>query len=102
MSTAWRNDNDLMKKSRQTLSENEVLVSVKRVGICGTDIHAYGGNQPFFNYPRVLGHELSGVVEKIGANVTKASIGDHILLFLICIVENVYLVKVVKQIVVQI
>jgi 2-desacetyl-2-hydroxyethyl bacteriochlorophyllide A dehydrogenase len=61
-----------------TLSDNEVLVSVKRVGICGTDIHAYGGNQPFFNYPRVLGHELSGVVEKIGANVTSASVGDHI------------------------
>lgn len=34
------------------------LVRVHRVGVCGTDIHAYGGRQPFFNYPRILGHEL--------------------------------------------
>lgn len=37
----------------------EALVRVHRVGICGTDIHAYHGRQPFFNYPRVLGHELA-------------------------------------------
>jgi 2-desacetyl-2-hydroxyethyl bacteriochlorophyllide A dehydrogenase len=33
-------------------------VRVRRVGICGTDIHAYHGRQPFFTYPRILGHEL--------------------------------------------
>ena len=60
------------------LAENELLVSVKRVGICGTDIHAYGGNQPFFEYPRILGHELSAVVENIGANVTKVGKGDQV------------------------
>ncbi|RAJ77315.1 2-desacetyl-2-hydroxyethyl bacteriochlorophyllide A dehydrogenase [Chitinophaga dinghuensis] len=36
------------------------LIRVKRVGICGTDIHAFEGNQPYFSYPRVLGHELAG------------------------------------------
>jgi 2-desacetyl-2-hydroxyethyl bacteriochlorophyllide A dehydrogenase len=36
----------------------EVLVRVHRIGICGTDLHAYAGRQPFFSYPRVLGHEL--------------------------------------------
>ena len=45
------------------LSEGEVLVRIKRVGICGTDLHAFQGNQAFFSYPRVLGHELSGVIE---------------------------------------
>src|SRR3954469_10191930 len=39
---------------------NEVLVRVLTVGICGTDIHAFEGTQPFFNYPRILGHELAG------------------------------------------
>src|SRR5262249_16079696 len=34
------------------------LVAVKRVGVCGTDLHAFAGRQPFFSYPRVLGHEL--------------------------------------------
>ncbi len=38
----------------------EALVRIRRVGVCGTDIHAYRGRQPFFTYPRVFGHELSG------------------------------------------
>lgn len=36
----------------------EALVRVHRIGVCGTDLHAFAGRQPFFNYPRVLGHEL--------------------------------------------
>lgn len=43
--------------------EDEVLVRVKRVGVCGTDLHIFSGNQPYLNYPRVMGHEFSGVVE---------------------------------------
>lgn len=39
-------------------ASGEALVRVRRCGVCGTDIHAYGGKQPFFNYPRRLGHEL--------------------------------------------
>ena len=35
------------------------LLKIKRIGICGTDLHAYEGTQPFFDYPRILGHELS-------------------------------------------
>jgi 2-desacetyl-2-hydroxyethyl bacteriochlorophyllide A dehydrogenase len=35
------------------------LLKIKRIGICGTDLHAYEGTQPFFNYPRILGHELA-------------------------------------------
>lgn len=41
----------------------EVLLRVKRVGVCGTDLHIYTGNQPYLSYPRVMGHELSGLVE---------------------------------------
>lgn len=41
-----------------TPAEGEALVRVHRVGICGTDLHAFAGRQPFFTYPRVLGHEL--------------------------------------------
>ncbi len=43
--------------------EDEVLLRVKRVGVCGTDLHIFSGNQPYLNYPRVMGHEFSGVVE---------------------------------------
>jgi threonine dehydrogenase-like Zn-dependent dehydrogenase len=35
------------------------LLRVRNIGICGTDIHAFAGNQPFFHYPRILGHELA-------------------------------------------
>ena len=45
---------------------DEVLVRVKRVGICGTDLHAFGGNQNFFTYPRIMGHELAVEVVAIG------------------------------------
>jgi 2-desacetyl-2-hydroxyethyl bacteriochlorophyllide A dehydrogenase len=36
------------------------IIRIKRIGICGTDLHAFEGTQPFFNYPRILGHELAG------------------------------------------
>jgi 2-desacetyl-2-hydroxyethyl bacteriochlorophyllide A dehydrogenase len=43
-------------------AEGEVLLRVRRVGICGTDLHIFAGRQPYLNYPRVMGHELSGTV----------------------------------------
>ena len=42
--------------------EGEVLMRVRRIGICGTDMHIFRGTQPFLSYPRVMGHELSGEV----------------------------------------
>jgi 2-desacetyl-2-hydroxyethyl bacteriochlorophyllide A dehydrogenase len=58
---------------------NEAQVRVHRVGICGTDLHAFSGRQPFFTYPRVLGHELA--VEVIALGPTDIShdleIGDR-------------------------
>ncbi len=55
---------------------HEALVQVRRIGVCGTDYHAYGGNQNFFRYPRVLGHELAVTVISTGADVTNVSSGD--------------------------
>jgi 2-desacetyl-2-hydroxyethyl bacteriochlorophyllide A dehydrogenase len=40
----------------------EVLVQIRRVGICGTDFHIFEGSHPFLDYPRVMGHELSAEV----------------------------------------
>lgn len=42
--------------------EGEVLLRIKRIGICGTDLHAFEGTQPYFNYPRILGHELAAEI----------------------------------------
>ncbi len=43
-------------------SPGEARVRIRRIGVCGTDIHAYYGRQPFFEYPRLLGHELAAEV----------------------------------------
>ncbi|MVN20018.1 zinc-binding alcohol dehydrogenase family protein [Mucilaginibacter arboris] len=43
-----------------SLQEGEAIIKIKRIGICGTDLHAFEGTQPFFSYPRILGHELAG------------------------------------------
>lgn len=57
---------------------NEALIRIRRIGICGTDFHAYRGRQPYFQYPRVLGHELSGEIAEIGPNMLGFSVGDQV------------------------
>ncbi len=53
---------------RPALTEGNAIIKIKRIGICGTDLHAFEGTQPFFSYPRILGHELSGeLLEADGA-----------------------------------
>ncbi len=55
----------------------EALVRVHRVGVCGTDLHAFRGRQPFFTYPRILGHELGVEVLGTGPGVTHVGAGDR-------------------------
>ena len=55
---------------------NEALVKVQRIGICGTDLHVYKGDQPFFNYPRILGHELGVEIVGLGSEVDHLKVGD--------------------------
>jgi 2-desacetyl-2-hydroxyethyl bacteriochlorophyllide A dehydrogenase len=60
------------------LTEGHAIVAIRRIGICGTDYHAFKGQQPFFQYPRILGHELSGVITAIGGNDRGLSAGDRV------------------------
>lgn len=66
--------------STPTIKEDQVLLKVAAVGICGTDIHAFGGNQPFFSYPRILGHEASGIIADIGSKVSQWKVGQRVAL----------------------
>ncbi|WP_163580910.1 zinc-binding alcohol dehydrogenase family protein [Gracilibacillus saliphilus] len=59
-------------------TDKDVLINIKYIGVCGTDIHAYNGVQPFFNYPRILGHELSGEVIELGSQVENVKNGDKV------------------------
>jgi 2-desacetyl-2-hydroxyethyl bacteriochlorophyllide A dehydrogenase len=49
----------------EALQPGEALVRVHRVGVCGTDIHAFRGRQPYFSYPRIVGHELGVEVVQV-------------------------------------
>ena len=48
--------------------KGHAILKIKRVGICGTDLHAFEGDQPYFSYPRILGHELAGEIVDIEKN----------------------------------
>ncbi|MCM8533916.1 MAG: zinc-binding alcohol dehydrogenase family protein [Lentisphaeraceae bacterium] len=69
---------DWKTEDKPSLAEDEVLVKIKRIGVCGTDLHAFQGNQAFFEYPRVLGHELSGVIDDAGNS--DFSVGQAVLI----------------------
>lgn len=58
--------------------ENEVLIKVRMVGICGSDMHIYHGTNPLATLPRVIGHEVTGEVAQVGKGVSGLSIGDRV------------------------
>jgi L-gulonate 5-dehydrogenase len=60
------------------IKENEVLVKVKAAGICGSDVHIYHGKNAFATYPRVVGHEFVGEIEKVGSRVQNIKVGDRV------------------------
>ena len=66
---------------------NDVLIRVKACGVCGTDVHIYEGDKGAAEVtpPTILGHEFSGIVAKVGANVTNYKAGDRV-----CIDPNCY------------
>lgn len=60
-----------------TPADDELLIEVKAAGLCGTDVHIFKGEY-FGSYPRIPGHEFSGIVAGAGKNVTKFKIGQRV------------------------
>ena len=58
------------------LNPDDILLNIKRIGVCGSDIHVWHGKHPFTYYPIVQGHEYSGEVIAVGHQVTKVKPGD--------------------------
>ena len=58
------------------VKENQVLVKIMNIGVCGSDIHVYHGKHPFTKYPVTQGHEVSGEITEFGKNVT-----EHLFMF---------------------
>ncbi len=64
---------------------DDVLVRVRRVGVCGTDLHIYAGSQPYLSYPRVIGHEFSGeVIEAPSGSALAAGDPVYVMPYLSC------------------
>lgn len=51
---------------KPVLKKNHSILKIKKVGICGTDYHAFEGAQPYFEYPRILGHEIAAEIAETG------------------------------------
>ncbi|HOC02339.1 MAG TPA: alcohol dehydrogenase catalytic domain-containing protein, partial [bacterium] len=60
------------------IGKNEILLRVKACAICGTDIKVFHHGHKHIVFPRVTGHELSGVIEKIGEDIKKYKVGDRV------------------------
>ncbi len=73
-----------VSKPKTALQSGEALLKVVKIGVCGTDLHAFKGSQPFFEYPRVLGHELAVEVVDVADDVANVNPGDF------CAVEPYY------------
>ena len=58
--------------------EGQVLVRIRRIGVCGSDIHVYHGEHPFTSYPVTQGHEVSGEIAEIGPGVSGFRIGQKV------------------------
>jgi 2-desacetyl-2-hydroxyethyl bacteriochlorophyllide A dehydrogenase len=70
----------LLEKGMPMRKPNEALLKIARVGICGTDLHAFQGHQPFFSYPRILGHELAAEIIDIDDNTQRLVVGDRVII----------------------
>jgi L-iditol 2-dehydrogenase len=69
---------EIQEITRPIPQPNEVLIQIKRIGVCGSDIHVYHGLHPYTSYPIVQGHEVSGVIAEIGHEVKGLAQGDKV------------------------
>ena len=68
---------EYIERDKPLAKKGNTILRIQRIGICGTDLHAFEGTQPYFNYPRVLGHELAGELVDF-KNLPDFKIGDPV------------------------
>ncbi len=68
----------VLERDRPTLGPDDVLIEVKRAGVCGTDLHIWHGSYALARYPLTPGHEFSGVVAAVGDRVRDFEVGDRV------------------------
>lgn len=60
------------------ITDSQVLVRIEKIGICGSDVHVYHGKHPFTKYPVTQGHEVSGIIQKLGKDVKDLKQGQKV------------------------
>ena len=60
------------------VKQDQIKLKMKRIGVCGSDIHVNHGKHPYTSYPVVQGHEVSAQVVEIGSGVTNVRVGDKV------------------------
>jgi L-iditol 2-dehydrogenase len=68
----------LREVEKPKTGKNEVLIKIKKIGVCGSDVHAYYGKHPYITCPIVQGHEFSGQIVEVGENVRGFKQGDSV------------------------
>lgn len=58
---------EYQQSQEPVLQKDHSILEIKRIGVCGTDLHAFEGTQPYFEYPRILGHELAAIIHETHA-----------------------------------
>lgn len=61
-----------------SIKDDDVLIKIMKIGVCGSDIHVFHGEHPFTSYPVTQGHEVSGEISAVGKNVTQFRIGQKV------------------------
>lgn len=69
---------EFQEVERPVAKADEVVIQIKRIGICGSDIHVYHGVHPYTGYPVIQGHEVSGVVAEVGSDVETLAPGNQV------------------------
>jgi L-iditol 2-dehydrogenase len=64
--------------ARPAPKADQVVIQVKNIGVCGSDIHVYHGLHPYTSYPVVQGHEVSGTISEVGSQVQGFNVGDQV------------------------
>ena len=69
---------EFQEVAKPVCKADQVLIRVKNIGVCGSDIHVYHGLHPYTSYPVVQGHEVSGIISEVGELVQGFSEGDQV------------------------
>ena len=72
---------EIVELEKPVISQgHEVLIKMRAAGVCGSDVNIYHGTNAVATYPRVMGHEMVGVVDQVGSGVSKVKVGDRVII----------------------